>query len=190
MKKLLPLYVLLMTICSGLFGDDVTGFWKTINDQTGKPESIMAIYPYQGKYYGRLVATYDNDGKITDTIDNPIDRAPGVEGEPYYSGLDIMWDLKEKDGKYVDGKIMDPEKGRIYDAEMWIKDGVLVVRGKIWFFGANQEWPRVVDSDFSGNFHKPDLTKFVPVIPKVKKQKKPAAKATKSGENEKAPPKL
>lgn len=169
----------LITTLTNLHADDVTGFWKTINDKTGKAESIVAIYEYKGKYYGRLIATFNPQGVIDDTIYTPKDHAPGVEGEPFYSGLDILWDLKKNGSKYSGGKIMDPEKGRIYDAEMWIKDGILVVRGEIWFFGANQEWPRATDSDFPPGFKKPDLTQMVPVIPKVKKAAKTAKKESK-----------
>lgn len=151
--------------------NEVLGFWNTISDETGKPESIVAIYEYQGKYFGRIVATYDDDGKVNDTIENPKERAPGVEGNPYYSGLDILWNLVPKDGKYVDGKILDPEEGKIYGAEMWLQDGKLMVRGEIWVFGRNETWVRSVDSDFPSGFKKPDPTKFVPVISHVIKHR-------------------
>lgn len=148
--------------------DDVVGFWNTINDKTGKPQSIIAIYEYQGKMYGRIIGTFSSNGKVEDTIDAPVDRAPGVEGNPYYSGMDIIWDLKKKGTRYTDGKILDPEKGKLYDAEMWVQDGKLYVRGEIWLFGENEVWVRTQDSDLPPGFKKPDYTKFVPVIPKVK----------------------
>lgn len=169
--KAILFHVWCFLLChSFLSAEEVVGFWKTISDKTGKPESIVAIYEYQGNYYGRLVATYDQDGQIQDTIDQPKNRAPGVEGNPFYSGLDIMWGLRHEGSKYLGGKIMDPEKGRIYDSEMWPKNGLLIVRGKIWVFGANQEWLPASDQDFPAGFQKPDLTQFIPVIPKVKKK--------------------
>lgn len=170
MQKII-LSCFLYLLCFGTFlsAADVVGFWKTISDKTGKPESILAIYEYRGTYYGRLVATYDDSGRIDATMNRPNGRAPGVEGNPYYAGLDIMWGLKPDGNKYSNGKIMDPEKGRIYDAEMWTKDGMLYVRGKIWIFGANQIWPPAQDSDFPADFNKPDLTAFTPSIPRVKK---------------------
>lgn len=158
-----------LAFSQGLFAQDVVGFWKTINDKTGKAQSIIAIYENQGKYYGRIVATYDEQEKIRDTIADPKDRAPGVEGEPFYSGLDIMWNLKRNGEKYTDGKIMDPQKGKIYDSEMWTKNGKLIVRGKIWVFGANQEWVAAQDSDFPPGFKRPDLTQLEPSVPRVKR---------------------
>lgn len=148
--------------------DDITGFWKTVDDKTGKAQSVVAIYEHKGKYCGRLIVTYRPDGTVKDTLDQRTERAPGVKGEPYYAGLDFIWGLQKEGSKYVNGKIMDPQKGKIYDAELWVQDGNLIVRGKILFIGRNQTWPAAKDSDFPPNFSKPDLTAFVPVIPQRK----------------------
>jgi uncharacterized protein (DUF2147 family) len=150
-----------------LFSEDIMGFWKSISDETQKPQSIIAIYPYKDKYYGRLIATYDDNGKIADTIEYPHEKAPAIKGNPYYAGLDIIWDLeKEKDGaKYINGVILDPQKGDEYAAKAWIENDNLIVRGEILFIGKNQTWPKAQDSDFPVGFKKPDLTKLIPVIP-------------------------
>lgn len=166
MKKLLVLglgYLFLFTHV--LAAQDIVGFWKTVDEHSGKPQSIVAIYENQGKFFGRLIATYNDSGKIDDTIYAPKDRAPGVIGNPYYSGLDFIWNMKAEGPRYKDGKIMDPEKGKIYDAEMWIHGDNLIVRGEFLIFGRNQTWPPALDSDFPQGFKKPDLTAMVPVIP-------------------------
>lgn len=176
MKKIL-LLTLTFLFSFNLFlvaEEDVMGLWKTIDDKTGKARSIIAVYEYQGKVYGRLIATYDDAGKeIMETLNTPKDRAPGVEGDPYYVGLDIIWDLKKEDGKYLNGKVMDPEKGRVYNAEMWRKNDNLIMRGQILLFGvklgSNQEWLPVRDSELPTNFPKPDLAALVPSVQKVKK---------------------
>lgn len=166
MKKTLILSVLyLLTLTTSLLAQEVVGFWKTIDDKTGQPQSLVAIYEYQGKYYGRLLATYDNNGQIEDTIYAPKKHAPGVKGNPYYVGLDFMWDLKPTGSKFADGHILDPQEGKIYTAEMWLKGDSLMVRGEIWVFGRNQTWPPALDSDFPPDFKKPDLAKLIPSIP-------------------------
>lgn len=166
-RKLLKLLTgLFLIVATSAFAQDIVGYWKTINENTNKPESIVAIYEYQGKYYGRLISSFDPTGKKNDNIYNPKDRAPGVVGNPYYMGLDFIWDLK-KDGDRYRGKILDPEKGNIYNAEIWVEDGNLIVRGKIFFFGRNQTWPPAQPSDFPPGFKMPDTSKFVPVIPNV-----------------------
>jgi len=149
--------------------EEITGYWKTINDKTGKPQSLVLIYPYQGKYFGRILATYNEDGSFGDTIYQPKERAPGIIGNPYYSGMDIIWGLEKKGAKYTDGKIVDPERGSIYDAELWLNRGNLVVRGELLFFGENQTWLRANEKDFPPNFKKLDIEKIIPIIPEVKK---------------------
>lgn len=170
MKNILSLNLFFILVCcQAIAMDDISGFWKTVDENTGRAQSIIAIYEYQGKYYGRLVGTYDENGNIKDSIYNPKERAPGVLGNPFYAGLDIIWNLQNNGNKLTNGKILDPEKGKIYGAEMWLKNGQLVVRGKILFFGRNQTWLAVADDEFKGSFKKPNLRTFVPSVPQVKR---------------------
>ena len=169
MRKLIGLFLFLAIsgFGSAADDDDIGGFWKTINEQ-GEAQCIIAVYPYDGLYYGRIIATFSEKGQVDDSIYKPIKRAPGVVGDPFYSGLDIIWDLADSGVKYK-GKILDPEKGNIYNAELWVdNDGNLVVRGKLMMFGRNQTWRAVVDSDFPKDFKKPDPATFVPAIPEPK----------------------
>lgn len=160
-------FVFLLVLCKTLLSDGIVGYWKTIDSDTKKPQSIIAVYEYQGKYYGRLIGSYDDDGHMRDTIHSPIGRAPGVVGNPYYCGLDILWNLKDEgDGTYS-GKIIDPREGEVYDAEVWRKGADLIVRGKVFIFGKNITWPPAAPSDFPKGFKKPNLKKFVPNKPQV-----------------------
>ena len=172
MKRLLLLcFFLLSFYLQPLFSEEIKGFWKTVDDKTGRPQSIVAVYSYQGKYYGRLIITFDDQtGKIEDTIYHASARAPGVVGNPYYAGLDIIWDLKQEGDKYTDGEILDPEHGRIYGAEVWRKGENLIVRGKVLFLGRNQTWPPANENDFPTDFKKPDLTNMIPAIPRPLKK--------------------
>lgn len=167
---LLSLFSLLS--CSfGIFADgptDVIGYWKSIDEQTGKPQSVVAVYEHNGKYYGRLVVTFDDNGQVQDSIADPKKRAPGVAGDPFYSGLDFIWDLQKNDSRLTDGQILDPEQGKIYNAQMWRDGKNLIVRGEILFFGRNQTWPPAQEGDFPQGFTKPDLSTLTPVIPEVK----------------------
>jgi len=170
MKKMLLLgfFCLFMFSMALNAQEGITGFWKSIDERSKKPQSIIAVYEYQGKYYGRIIATYNRQGIIDDSIYNPQGRAPGVVGHPYYSGMDIIWNLKDNGKKYSDGSILDPEKGNIYGAELWRQGNDLIVRGELLIFGRNQTWPAALDTDFPPGFQKPDLTSLVPVIPKVR----------------------
>ena len=64
-----PAVILFLSLwCLSLFGDEIQGFWKNFNQKTGHPGIIVAIYPYEGKYYGRILGSYDNEGVLDDTI--------------------------------------------------------------------------------------------------------------------------
>jgi uncharacterized protein (DUF2147 family) len=162
MKKIL---ICMLTFFSGLLAQDIQGFWKTIDEKSGKPQCVVAVYEYENKYYGRIVGTFNDKGVMDETLDAPSDRAPGLVGKPFYCGLDLIWNLKK--GSKCKGKIVDPKKGNIYRAEVWVEDGNLIVRGKLLCFGRNQTWLPASDADFPSTFKKPDVTKFVPVIPEV-----------------------
>jgi uncharacterized protein (DUF2147 family) len=165
LKALLTFFIL----TASLFSQDICGFWKTIDPKTHRAESIVAIYSHQGTYYGRIMGSYNAEGKIDDSIYAPKGRAPGVQGEPYYSSFDFIWGLKPDGDGHYEGKIMDPRKGKIYNAELWVNGkGELVVRGKLFIFGQNRIWPPAQESDFSSPFKKPDPSQFIPTIPVAK----------------------
>jgi len=157
--------IYLLLCCSSLCGESILGFWKSIDEKTGKPGCLVAIYEYRDKYYGRIVGTYNKEGVMEETIDAPQDRAPGVVGRPFYCGLDFIYDLKK--GSHCKGKIVDPQKGNVYRAELWVEDGNLIVRGKMLCFGRNQTWLPATQEDFPSFSKKPDVSQFVPVIPEV-----------------------
>jgi hypothetical protein len=165
MSRFVSLFALFLT--SVLFGsDDISGFWKTINEQ-GEAQCIIAVYNYDDVYYGRIIGSFDEKGAMNDSIYSPKKRAPGVVGEPFYSGLDIIWGLVDVGVKFK-GKILDPEKGNVYNSELWIDNGNLVVRGKYLMFGRSQTWLPAADTDFPKNFKKPDLSELIPSVPEVK----------------------
>ena len=155
--------------------DDITGLWKTIDDETGNPTGVVAIYKYQSKIFGRVIASFDDEGKyIEDDMYRKIYTSPYMVGEPAFNALTIIWDLKDKGKKWGSGKIMDPGddedvKPGIYDCEIWMEGDALIVRGKILFFGRNQTWFPMENSEFPDSFVIPDWKNFKPEIPKIKR---------------------
>lgn len=146
-----------------LLGDSIEGFYNTSQTE-GKGYAIVAVYEYNNLYFGRIVATFDSQGKSKDTIYAPKERAQGVTGNPFYCGLDIIWNLRNLGIKFK-GKILDPLHGHVYNTDVWSEGNDLVVRGKFMVFGQNQTWRRALDSDFPKDFKLPDLRSFVPSIP-------------------------
>lgn len=170
MKKILSILFCVTAILSSCKStpapNDITGLWKSRDEHSDKPRSLVAIYKYQDKYYGRMLATYDEEGKIKDTILEKKEKATGVVGNPPYCGMDFVYNVvPEKDDKYK-GKIIDPEKGHVYDAELWRKGDDLILRGEVWIFGKSILWPRASEKDLPKGFKMSEIKHFVPVIPK------------------------
>lgn len=151
---------------------DITGLWKSRDQHSDKPRSLVAVYKYNDMYYGRMLATYDENGNIKDTILEKKDKATGVVGNPPYCGMDFVYNVKKednsnaKDAKYK-GEIIDPEKGKVYDAELWLEGNDLIVRGEIWIFGKNIPWHKASEKDLPKGFSMGDIKDFVPVVPKA-----------------------
>jgi uncharacterized protein (DUF2147 family) len=167
MRDWTKVVLVLSLLCLKGYADSIDGFWKNKNEATGHPGIIMVIYTYEGKRYGRIIGAYDKEGVLDDTIYAAAGRAKGVRGEPFYAGLDFIWNVCKKGSRHK-GKIMDPRKGKTYDVELWVENGHLIVRGEIFFFGKNTKWMAASESDFSASFPKPDVQAFTPIIPQGK----------------------
>ena len=132
----------------------------------GRPQCVFGVYEHKGIYYGRIIGTFDEEGKLSDTIYKPSGRAAGVVGNPHTCGLDIIYDLQDNGASFA-GKILDPSKGKIYNCELWLQGGYLIVRGKLFIFGKNTTWYPVSKDDFPKGFKLPNMKQFVPKIPNV-----------------------
>lgn len=131
-----------------LAAENIAGVWKTIDDETGQAKSLVQIYPYQGKMYGRVIELFKNKDK----------KAVGIQGDPMILGLDVIWNMEDKGERFKNGRILDPQKGKIYACEIWREGDSLIVRGKIGPFGRNQTW--VLEKNNAGL---PDLKPKIPV---------------------------
>ena len=137
MRKALLLCLVLLAHSS--FGQDIAGRWMTIDDNTGKKRSIVEISVVDGKASGRITQLF---------------RAPGEEQDPVCKectddrkgrkviGLEIIRQMILRDGEWVDGTILDPENGKVYDCKLWLENGRLKVRGYVAFFYRTQTWSR------------------------------------------------
>ena len=129
MRKLFMICLFLLVSNIARAGDNVVGFWTTIDDETKTPKSVVQIYEYQGKIFGRVVELLKNK-----------EATAKIKGNPKIKGMDIIWDLVPNGSKYSGGEILDPTKGKVYGCEIWREGNNLIVRGKIAFLGRNQTW--------------------------------------------------
>lgn len=150
MKKLCLALFLFFSATLAHASNTVTGFWTTIDDETKSPKSVVQIYEYQGKYFGRVV----------DILTDKSAKA-SIKGNPQIIGLDIIWDLEKAGDKLKNGSILDPKKGKVYGCEMWREGDNLIVRGKIAFLGRNQTWLK------NTTFKADTQTPLIPHIPQI-----------------------
>lgn len=142
--SLMLFFAFLFLLSSQTFAqqDPIIGKWKTIDDETGEPKSIVEIYMRNGKFYGRVDSLFRKPGEDP----NPVcDKCP--EDDPRYNkpvlGMEIIKDMEKDGDEYTGGTILDPKKGKVYRCKLWIEDGKLKVRGYLAFFYRTQTWYRV-----------------------------------------------
>ncbi|MCF8061566.1 MAG: DUF2147 domain-containing protein [Deltaproteobacteria bacterium] len=121
--------------------DSPIGLWKTIDDDGKTPKSHVQIFERGGKLCGKVVKLLQSEpGKR-------CDQCPGEKKDQPIMGMEIMWDLeKQPDGnEYADGKILDPDNGKVYRCKIWREEDTLKVRGYIAFLFRTQTWHPVGD---------------------------------------------
>lgn len=144
MKRALlaSLFVLLFAASTAFAAGSPIGKWRTIDDKTNKPKSIVEIYSEGGKLYGKILELLqpEDKGKI-------CDKCPGADKNKPTVGLIIIKGLKQEGEEYTGGTILDPKEGKIYKCKIEVLENgnKLKVRGFIGFslIGRNQFWYRV-----------------------------------------------
>lgn len=141
--SLLPVLFSFMFIASALAAAPIEGKWKTIDDETNEPKSIVEIYEKDGKFYGKIIELFLKEGADPNpTCDKCADDDPRKD-QPTL-GMEIIQDLKPNgDGSFSWGTILDPKKGKVYKCKLWVEDGTLKVKGSILFLSRTQTWHKV-----------------------------------------------
>ncbi|WKC58308.1 DUF2147 domain-containing protein [Borrelia sp. P9F1] len=144
-------------------GSEVLGYWVGYDEATNVKNSVVYVYKYKGKVYGRILNVI-REGKVYD-VDNPSGSKVVGFNQLGIEGLDFMWGLKyfPDYGKWDQGKIIDPNNGKIYTSEMRVdsETGDLVTKGKVWVFGRTKVWTRAREGEVPGL----DVSDLVPNPP-------------------------
>lgn len=144
-KKLLCAAALLLAASTSVHAQDTAvGVWKTIDDETGRPKSLVRISESNGELRGRIERLYrdaseDQNPKCA-SCEGPLKDQPIV-------GMTIITGMKKDGDAYTGGQILDPASGKVYKSRMSLSDGgrKLDVRGYVGvpMFGRTQTWVRV-----------------------------------------------
>ncbi len=145
MKQLLSLSVFLLLTISMVTAQSVVGIWKTIDDETGKARSHVKVYKAKnGMYYGKIIKFLNREPN--EPQDPVCEKCP--TGDFRYNkkilGMVILTKLKKDGDEFSGGKILDPQKGKIYKCKIWTEgQNKLKVRGYLGPFYRTQTWHRV-----------------------------------------------
>lgn len=126
------------------------GLWKTIDDQSGKPRSLVRITESNGELRGKIEKLYREPGEEQ----NPkCEACEGNLKDQPIVGMTILVGLKKDGNEYNGGKILDPANGKVYNSKVTLADGgkKLNLRGYIGvpMIGRTQTWVRM-DQGASG----------------------------------------
>ncbi|WP_049622314.1 DUF2147 domain-containing protein [Frateuria defendens] len=118
------------------------GTWKTIDDKTHQPKSIVAITEQGGELQAKVL-------KVLQSDEGPHPTCTKCEGERKnqpVEGMTIMWGVKPDGDEWSGGRILDPKNGKVYKVKLSLLEGgsKLDVHGYIGFalIGRSQVWER------------------------------------------------
>ena len=142
MKKIFLLAASLIFAFALFAQNSPIGYWKTIDDETNKPKSIVQIYEVNGKLHAKVVKLFRGPDEEQDPL---CDECKGAKKNKRIIGMEIMWGLEQDDDEWEDGKILDPKNGKEYSCYISLEDeNTLKVRGFVGFslIGRTQYWYR------------------------------------------------
>jgi len=139
MKFLLILLLSLGNLVMVIAQDSITGKWKTIDDETNKPKSIVEIFEKDGKYNGKILKLF----RTADEDQDPVCEECPQEDERYKKkiiGMEILKGMVKSGSEYAEGTILDPNNGKIYRCKIWREGDNLKLRGYWGPFYRTQTW--------------------------------------------------
>ncbi len=135
------IFILLLFISANtLYAQTIFGKWKTINEDTGKPNSIIEIYHDDGVINGKVVRILKESDR-----DRLCNNCSGHLKDQPIEGLELMRGLEKSGNEYSGGVITDPKTGKEYKVKIWVDEhnpDRLKVRGYIAFFYRTETWHR------------------------------------------------
>lgn len=161
MKKLFTVCLLaIFSLSTIAAADKVEGFWKSIDEKSGKITAAWRIYQKDKVLYGEIITVPgQSDATIADRCVGPYKGFP-LSGDvskrtvihtPFIFGLKI-----KQPGRWDSGNIIDPNDGKMYKCKIIFhpadgkkfKTNVLEMRGEIGFgIGRSQFWEPITEKE-------------------------------------------
>lgn len=136
------LIVLLTGFVFAAHSQSVLGKWKTIDDETNEPKSIVELFEKNGMVYGKVIKLFRKPGEDQDPVCNECDEEDS-RFKKKIIGMEILKDMKKSGNEYSGGNILDPNNGKIYNCRLWLEGNDLKLRGYWGLLYRTQTWQRV-----------------------------------------------
>jgi uncharacterized protein (DUF2147 family) len=161
MKKVIAL-ILVGALCAFSLSaaDKVEGYWKSIDEKTGKVTAAWKIYEQSGKLYGVIVTVpTQKDDTIAKDCKGPYKDFPvaGDVSKMTVVNTPFIYSLSKKaEGQWDGGNIIDPNDGKLYKCKIAYRaaDGkkykidMLEMRGEIGLgIGRSQLWEKTSETE-------------------------------------------
>jgi uncharacterized protein (DUF2147 family) len=145
MRKLIPatLIAAVLAVPAAWAQNSPVGLWKTIDDATGKPKSLVRITETNGELSGKIEKLFREPNEEQ----NPMcDKCEGAMKAQPIIGMTILTGLKKDGDSWTGGHVTDPKNGKTYNAKVTPIDGgkKLEMRGYMGvpMLGRTQTWVR------------------------------------------------
>ncbi len=117
--------------------------WQTIDEKTGEKKAIVQLTESSGQVTGKIVKVLNS--KEAKAV---CEKCTGNLKNKPIEGLQILTGMKaEGANKWSNGKLVDPESGKIYSGKLTLSDNgqSLNLRGYVGtpVFGRTQTWQRI-----------------------------------------------
>lgn len=120
------------------------GLWKTIDDKTQQPRSLVRIMESGGTLEGRIEQLLNR--QPDDDPEGLCRACKGDRKDRPVIGMKILWGLVQNGEAWEKGEILDPKNGKTYSCKVRVSpDGSkMEVRGFIGLsvIGRSQTWIR------------------------------------------------
>lgn len=141
MNRLVFFILFLISNATTAQSHSVIGKWKTIDDETGKPLSIVEVYEKNHKVYGKVLEILNPASR-----NRVCEKCMGEDSNKPILGLTVIKGLTKVGNEFTKGKILDPKNGKLYSCYITLENqDKHKVRGYIGIslFGRTQYWIRM-----------------------------------------------